>query len=220
MPKLAPTLTAAEDVKLFELPKLPYAYDALEPHIDARTMEIHHLRHHKTYIDNLNKAVAAEKALQGKTIEELLTSLASLPEKVRPVVRNNGGGHWNHTFFWQIMSGKGGKPSGAINDAIANAFKDLPSLQAAIKTAALGRFGSGWAWLVADAKGKLSVISTANQDTPVSEGLTPVLGIDVWEHAYYLKYQNKRADYVDAWFNVVNWDLISETYEKKFGKAS
>jgi Fe-Mn family superoxide dismutase len=195
----------------FTLPPLPYAFDALEPHIDAKTMEIHHDRHHKAYVDNLNKAVAGTEWAT-KPIEEVLMSLSKVPEKVRNAVKNNGGGHYNHSLFWQMMSPKGGKPSGAFNDAVANAFKDLDGMLKQLKEAAMTRFGSGWAWVVAKG-GKLSIVSTPNQDDTLMDGSgTPVLGIDVWEHAYYLKYQNKRADYVDAFFKVINWEFVSERY--------
>lgn len=208
-----PSLSIAADDPPFSLPKLPYAFDALEPHIDAMTMEIHHDRHHKAYVDNLNKAVAGTE-WASKPLPEILQSLDKLPEKIRTAVRNNGGGHWNHTFFWQIMAAKGGKPSGGINDAIANAFVDMDGFKKLFTEAAMTQFGSGWAWLVVEKGGKLKIAKTPNQDTPVMEGKTPILGIDVWEHAYYLKYQNKRADYVAAWFNVVNWDYVSDLYEK------
>ena len=200
----------------FTLPPLPYAFDALEPHIDAKTMEIHHDRHHKAYVDNLNKALAGTD-LAGKTIDEILLKLDGVPEKIRPAVKNNGGGHYNHTLFWQMMSPKGGKPSGPLNDAIVAAFKDLDGMFKQLKEAALARFGSGWAWVVVQ-KGKLAIVSTANQDNTLMNaadspgGGAPILGIDVWEHAYYLKYQNKRADYVDAFFKVINWDWVSEHY--------
>jgi Fe-Mn family superoxide dismutase len=201
----------------FTLPPLPYAFDALEPHIDAKTMEIHHDRHHKAYVDNLNKAVAGTEWAT-RTIEELVTSLAKLPENIRSAVRNNGGGHYNHSLFWQMMSPKGGKPSGAFGAAVAGAFKDQEGMLKRLKEVALGRFGSGWAWVVVQKGGKLAVLSTPNQDSPVMVAPeapgsgAPVLGVDVWEHAYYLKYQNKRADYVDAFFKVINWEFVSERY--------
>lgn len=210
LPRLAP---AAEPAKaLYTLPKLPYTFDALEPHIDAQTMEIHHDRHHKAYVDNLNKAVAGTD-WAGKPVAELLMSLDKLPEKVRTAVRNNGGGHYNHSLFWELMSPKGGKPSGAFNDAVADAFKDMEGMLKQLKEAAMTRFGSGWAWVVAQKGGKLKVVSSPNQDNTLMDGSgTPVLGIDVWEHAYYLKYQNKRADYVDAFFKVINWEFVSERF--------
>jgi Fe-Mn family superoxide dismutase len=198
----------------FTLPPLPYPVDALEPHIDKMTMEIHHGRHHKTYVDNLNKALEGDAALQGKSLEQLLRQINQVPEKIRTAVRNNGGGHANHTMFWEIMGPKaGGKPSGPLADAINAAFGDFAAFQQKIKEAALGRFGSGWAWLVL-ADGKLQVLSSANQDSPYMDGQAPVLGIDVWEHAYYLKYQNKRADYVDAWWNTLNWSAVAERYSR------
>ena len=196
----------------FSLPPLPYAFDALEPHIDAKTMEIHHDRHHLAYVNNLNKALAGTE-WAGKTVEEVLLNLAKMPEKTRNAVRNNAGGHYNHTLFWQMMSPKGGKPSGGFNDAVANAFRDLDGMLAQLKEAAMTRFGSGWAWVVVQKGGKLAIVSSPNQDNTLMDvAATPVLGIDVWEHAYYLKYQNKRADYVDAFFKVINWEFVSERY--------
>jgi superoxide dismutase, Fe-Mn family len=197
----------------FTLPDLPYAKDALEPHIDAMTMEIHHDRHHNTYVTNLNNALANHADLQSKTIEELLTDLNALPEAVRTAVRNNGGGHWNHTQFWGWMSPNGGgEPTGALAAAINAKWGTFADFKAAFKTAATGRFGSGWAWLVANADGSLDIVSTPNQDNPVMEGKKAILGLDVWEHAYYLKYQNKRPDYVDAFWNVVNWAAVAQQY--------
>ena len=203
----------------FTLPPLPYPADALEPHIDKTTMEIHHGRHHKAYVDNLNKALAEEPALQAKSIVQLMREINQVPEKIRNAVRNNGGGHANHSMFWDIMAPKaGGKPSGPLADEINKVFTDFSTFQGKIKEAALARFGSGWSWLVY-ANGKLAVISTANQDSPLMEGQVPILGIDVWEHAYYLKYQNKRPDYVDAWWNVVNWTAVAQRYaDAKAGK--
>jgi Fe-Mn family superoxide dismutase len=199
----------------YSLPSLPYAYDALEPHIDKRTMEIHHTKHHQTYITNVNKALEAHADLAAKPIDDLMRGLASVPESVRTAVRNNGGGHANHTFFWQIMGPNcGGEPKGAVAEAIKSAFGSFDNFKQQFTTAATGRFGSGWAWLSVD-KGKLVVESTANQDTPLSEGRTPVLGLDVWEHAYYLNYQNRRPDYITAFWNVVNWPEV----EKRFGAA-
>jgi Fe-Mn family superoxide dismutase len=198
----------------YTLPPLPYAFDALEPFIDAKTMEIHHDRHHKAYVDNVNKALEAEPALASKPVEQLLREIAAVPEKIRGAVRNNGGGHANHTLFWEIMAhGAGGQPSGALADALKAAFGDFATFQAKIKEAALARFGSGWSWLVL-ADGKLQVLSAANQDSPLMDGQFPILGLDVWEHAYYLKYQNKRADYVDAWWNVVNWSAVDKRYSQ------
>jgi Fe-Mn family superoxide dismutase len=197
----------------FTLPNLPYAYDALEPHIDARTMEIHHTKHHQAYVNNLNAAVEKAPELQGKSLDELMKSINTVPESVRTAVRNNGGGHWNHTMFWEIMGpSKGGEPSGKLGDAIRSAFGDLSKFKEQFAAAGTGRFGSGWAWLINDG-GKLSITSTPNQDNPLMEGKKAILGLDVWEHAYYLKYQNKRPDYIAAWWNVVNWDAVA----KRFG---
>ena len=196
----------------FTLPELSYAYDALEPHIDARTMEIHHTKHHQTYITNVNNALADHAALAAKSVEDLISDLAAVPEAIRGAVRNNGGGHANHSLFWQLMGpGKGGAPAGNLGSAIDSTFGSLDSLKEAFKKAALTRFGSGWAWLVADG-GKLAVTSTPNQDSPLMEGKTPLLGLDVWEHAYYLNYQNRRPDYVEGFWNVVNWDKVAELF--------
>jgi len=201
-----------------ELPALPYAYDALEPHIDAQTMEIHHSRHHATYVNNLNAALEGHEALQQKTVEELISDLNSVPESIRTAVRNNGGGHANHTLFWEIMGPNGGgKPTGALADAINETFGSFEKFQEEFTKAAVGRFGSGWAWLVLDG-GKLAIMSTPNQDNPLMEGKIPILGIDVWEHAYYLKYQNRRPDYIAAWWNVVNWDAVNQRYLKAKGQ--
>jgi Fe-Mn family superoxide dismutase len=195
------------------LPALPYAFDALEPHIDARTMEIHHGKHHQAYVTNLNAALEAHPALAKKSIENLLADLSAVPESIRMAVRNNGGGHANHTLFWTIMGkGKGGKPKGALLKAIEEGFGGFDAFKAQLENAAKTRFGSGWAWLVAGGGG-LEVLSTANQDTPLSNGKTPILGLDVWEHAYYLKYQNRRPDYVAAWWNVVDWDAVAARYD-------
>lgn len=197
----------------FELPKLAYAYDALEPHIDARTMEIHHTKHHQAYITNLNGAVEKTPELAGKSLAELVSDLNAIPEAVRGVVRNHGGGTINHNLFWEIMAPKaGGAPKGELAKAIDSAFGSFDAFKDEFTKSAMGRFGSGWAWLVKKGSG-LAIVSTANQDTPLSEGATPVLGIDVWEHAYYLNYQNRRADYVAAWWNVVNWDAVAEKYK-------
>jgi len=197
----------------FTLPPLPYDFAALEPHIDAKTMEIHHGKHHQAYVNNLNAAVEKAPELQGKSLEDLLKNVNSAPEAVRTAVRNNGGGHWNHSFFWQIMGPKaGGEPSGALGDAIKSSFGGFDKLKEQFGTAAAGRFGSGWAWLLNDG-GKLSITSTPNQDNPLMDGKSPnsiLLGIDVWEHAYYLKYQNRRPDYVTAWWNVVNWNAVGK----------
>lgn len=199
----------------FELPKLAYAYDALEPYIDARTMEIHHTKHHQAYITNLNGALEKAPELAGKSLVELLSDLNAVPEAVRTVVRNHGGGTYNHNLFWEIMGPKaGGAPKGELAKAIESAFTSFDNFKAEFEKAAMGRFGSGWAWL-AKKGGGLVVVSTANQDTPLSEGMTPIFGIDVWEHAYYLNYQNRRADYVSAFWNVVNWDAVAEKYAAK-----
>jgi Fe-Mn family superoxide dismutase len=195
-----------------QLPALPYAHDALEPHIDKQTMEIHHGRHHATYVNNLNAALEAHPDLQNKSVEELISNLDALPESIRTAVRNNGGGHANHSLFWEILSPNGGgQPTGELADAINAAFGSFDNFKAEFAKAATGRFGSGWAWLVADG-GKVSITSTPNQDSPIMEGKTPILGLDVWEHAYYLKYQNKRPDYIAAFWNVVNWDEVSKRF--------
>ncbi|HLD93444.1 MAG TPA: superoxide dismutase [Anaerolineales bacterium] len=197
----------------FTLPKLPYEFNALEPHIDARTMEIHHDKHHQAYINNLNAAIEKHPELDNKSVEDLLKDLNAVPEDIRTAVRNNGGGHWNHSMFWEIMSPKGGgEPGGALADAIKKAFGDFASFQEKLAAAAVGQFGSGWGWLVKDSSGALSVLATPNQDNPMSNGRTPILGVDVWEHAYYLNYQNRRPDYVKAWWNVVNWDEVSKRF--------
>ncbi len=193
------------------LPPLPYANDALEPHIDAQTMEIHHDKHHNTYVTNLNNAVSGTE-FESVSAEELITKLDSLPESIRTAVRNNGGGHVNHTFFWEILSANGGSPSGALAKAIED-FGGLDALKDAVNKAGAGRFGSGWAWVVVK-NGKLEVTSTPNQDNPTMDGSgTPILGVDVWEHAYYLKYQNKRPDYLAAFWNVVNWAKVGENFD-------
>lgn len=196
-----------------QLPKLPYGYDALEPHIDARTMEIHYTKHHQTYINNLNAALEKHPELADKSVEALLKDLNAIPEDIRTAVRNNGGGHANHSLFWTIMGPKGGgEPSGELAEAIKSTLGGFDSFKDQFSKAAAGRFGSGWAWLSVDGKGKISVTSTPNQDSPLSEGLTPILGLDVWEHAYYLHYQNRRPDYIAAWWNVVNWKQVSLNY--------
>ncbi len=196
----------------FTLPALPYANDALEPHIDARTMEIHHTKHHQAYVNNLNAAVEKAPELASKSLDDLMRGINSVPEAVRTAVRNNGGGHWNHSLFWQLMGpGKGGEPTGKLADAIKSAFGDFNKFKEQFAAAGAGRFGSGWAWLVNDG-GKLSITSTPNQDNPLMDGKTAILGLDVWEHAYYLKYQNRRPDYITAWWNVVNWDAVAERY--------
>jgi superoxide dismutase, Fe-Mn family len=198
----------------FKLPKLTYAYNALEPHIDRRTMEIHHSKHHAAYVTNLNKALAPYPKLQGKTVEALLQELEQLPTEIRTVVRNNGGGHLNHSMFWQIMGPKGGgQPMGQIGRAIATTFGSFAAFQQKFEEAGMKRFGSGWAWLVKDRAGKLQITSTANQDSPILIGDRPILGNDLWEHAYYLAYQNRRADYLKAWWNVVDWSEIERRYQ-------
>jgi len=195
-----------------QLPALPYAHDALVPHIDAQTMEIHHGRHHATYVNNLNAALEAHADLQDKSVEELISNLDALPEGIRTAVRNNGGGHANHTLFWEILSPNGGgAPTGELADAITAAFGSFDNFKAEFAKAATTRFGSGWAWLTAEG-GKVAISSTPNQDSPVMEGKTPILGLDVWEHAYYLNYQNKRPDYIAAFWNVVNWDEVSKRF--------
>lgn len=195
------------------LPALPYAYDALEPHIDAKTMEIHHSRHHQTYVTNLNTALADLPELAALPLEALLARIDSLPAQVQGAVRNHGGGHANHSLFWQVMSPQGGgEPDGELAAAIERDLGGLESFRQAFTQAALSRFGSGWAWLVVDGRGKLQVVSSANQDSPLMEGLTPILGLDVWEHAYYLKYQNKRPDYIAAFYNVIDWDEVARRY--------
>ena len=200
----------------FSVPDLTYAFDALEPHVDARTMEIHHDRHHAAYVTNLNAALEGSE-WSDKPIEEVLQNLDSIPEDKRMAVRNNGGGHANHTLFWEIMGpGGGGDPSGALGAAITERFGSVADLKAAVNDAGVKRFGSGWTWLVADGTG-LSVKSTPNQDTPVMDGETPILGIDVWEHAYYLNYQNRRPDYLEAWWNVVDWNAVAAKFDAASG---
>lgn len=196
-----------------ELPDLPYDHDALEPHIDAETMRIHHSKHHQGYVNNLNAALEKHPELAEKSLEELLGDLDSVPEDIRTAVRNNGGGHANHSLFWPCMApGSGGTPSGELADAIDSTFGSFDAFVEMFSKAAATRFGSGWAWLCVDGDGGLVVTSTANQDNPVSDGLKPILGLDVWEHAYYLNYQNRRPDYVKAWWNVVNWEQVSENF--------
>jgi Fe-Mn family superoxide dismutase len=212
---LNPLATFAEEKEKaaggFTLPKLPYAFDALEPSIDAKTMEIHHDRHHQAYVTNLNTALKGHEKLLNKPITNLMREIEDVPMDIRQAVINNGGGHANHSLFWVIMGPKGGEPSGALAKAIDEAFGSFAKFQDKLSDAALKRFGSGWGWLVLN-KGKLEVISSANQDSPLLKGQTPLMGIDVWEHAYYLKYQNKRADYIKAWWNVVNWSAVGEQY--------
>ena len=195
----------------YEVPPLPYPYEALEPHVDEQTMRIHHDKHHQAYVDNANKALEGTE-WAGKPVEDVLRNLDKIPEDKRTAVRNNAGGHANHSLFWTIMSPSGGgEPGGALGDAIAKAFGSLDDLKAQVNDAGMKRFGSGWTWLVRDGSG-LAVVSTPNQDSPITDGKTPLLGIDVWEHAYYLKYQNRRADYLAAWWNVVNWDEVGRRY--------
>jgi Fe-Mn family superoxide dismutase len=197
----------------YELPKLPYPYDALEPYIDARTMEIHHTKHHQAYVDKLNEALEKHPELADKPLEDLLRDLNSLPEDIRAAVRNHGGGHYNHSLFWKMMARpEGGEnaPKGQVEIAIQQTFGDVAKFKEEFGKAAMARFGSGWAWLTLDKDRQLAIVSTANQDSPVSEGMKPLLGLDVWEHAYYLKYQNRRTEYIDAWWNVVNWEEVEK----------
>lgn len=211
-----PAAVKAQDAG-FALPKLPYAFDALEPHIDAATMEIHWGRHHKAYVDNLNKALAGKDDWLKKPITAILKSINDVPATIRQAVINNGGGHHNHTLFWESMAPKaGGEPTGPLAKAIDSAFGSFAKFQEKLTAAGMTRFGSGWAWLVADDQGKLDVISTANQDSPLmmTPALTPLVGVDVWEHAYYLKYQNKRVDYLAAWFKTVDWKVVAERHAK------
>ena len=198
----------------FELPSLPYATDALEPHIDATTMGIHHGKHHAAYIGNLNNALSGHPELAGLSLDELLAdNCAAVPESIRTAVRNNAGGHANHSLFWTLMGpGGGGEPGGALAVAINSTFGSFAQFQQAVAAAGIGRFGSGWAWLVKNGSGSLEVLSTANQDSPIMAGQVPLLGVDVWEHAYYLRYQNRRPDYIKAWWNVVNWDAVAERF--------
>ncbi|MGI8906794.1 MAG: superoxide dismutase [Candidatus Sumerlaeaceae bacterium] len=199
----------------FQVPPLPYAYDALEPHIDKTTMQLHHDKHHATYVSKLNEAVAGKPELTDKSVEELLKKINSLPEGIRTAVRNNGGGHANHSMFWDIMTPGGAtNPSGDLADAIKSTFVSFDEFKTKFNDAGAKRFGSGWVWLIKNKDGKLEIISTANQDSPLIEGQQPILANDVWEHAYYLKYQNKRADYLAAWWNVVNWDKVAERFKK------
>jgi Fe-Mn family superoxide dismutase len=202
---------------MHEVPPLPYGFDALEPHIDARTMEIHHDKHHAAYVTNLNKALDGHADLQSKSVEDLLRGFDSVPESIRNAVRNHGGGHANHSLFWQIMGpGGGGAPSGELGDAIERDLGGFDSLKEKLNSAAAGQFGSGWGWLVVNG-GKLEVIARPNQDSPLMEGKTPLLGVDVWEHAYYLKYQNRRPDYLAAWWNTVSWPAVAELYNRARG---
>lgn len=207
-------LISKENIMAFKLPDLPYATDALEPHIDQKTMEIHHGKHHQGYVNNLNAALEKHPDLADKSITELLSALDALPADIQTAVRNNGGGHANHSLFWEVMKKKGGgKPSGALAEAIDKTFGSFEKFKEKFSAAAKTRFGSGWAWLVLNRKGELEVTSTPNQDNPISDGKFPILGLDVWEHAYYLNYQNRRPDYVEAFFNVVNWDKVEDLYD-------
>ena len=197
----------------FTLPALPYAFDALEPHIDAKTMEIHHDKHHAAYVNNLNDALKDHPDLQAKSIEELLKGLGQVPEAIRTKVRNNGGGHCNHTLYWDLMKPGGPTaPTGELLEAINGSFGSIAEMSKQVNASGATRFGSGWAWVVLDDKKNLAILSTANQDSPITDGLAPILTIDVWEHAYYLKYQNRRPDYLTAWWNVVNWDEVAKRF--------
>lgn len=217
MPRPSSAQAPAAPAGPFKLPSLPYPFDALEPHIDARTMEIHHDRHHAAYVANLNKAVAGHPRLEKWTIDQVVRNLNDIPEAVRVAVRNNGGGHYNHSLFWQMMKkGGGGEPKGALTGAIGKKFGSFAKFKEEFTGAATKVFGSGWAWLVADGN-DLQVVSTPNQDSPLTRGQIPLLGIDVWEHAYYLKYQNKRPDYINAFYNVINWDFVAERFEQRKG---
>jgi superoxide dismutase, Fe-Mn family len=212
-------LQREESIMAFTLPPLPYDYKALEPHIDEQTMRLHHDKHHAAYVNNLNAALESQPDLQNKSIEELVAMVDRIPEAIRTTVRNNGGGHVNHTMFWEMMAPGGAKePGGDLADAINSSFGGLAAFKEQFSKACVGRFGSGWGWLTADRSGKLAVESTPNQDTPLMSGKTPVLGCDVWEHAYYLKYQNRRPDYVAAWWNVVNWTDVAKRFEKARGR--
>jgi len=195
----------------FTLPALPYDFGALEPHIDTLTMQIHHGKHHQTYVNNLNAAIEKAPELANKSLDDLMRGLDKVPEAVRTAVRNNGGGHWNHSMFWEIMSPSGGEPTGKLADAIQDSFGGLDKFKEQWAAAGAGRFGSGWVWLIPDGN-KLTIVSTPNQDNPLMEGKMPILGLDVWEHAYYLKYQNRRPDYITAWWNVVNWEAVSAKF--------
>jgi Fe-Mn family superoxide dismutase len=196
----------------YTVPPLPYAYEALEPHIDKLTMEVHHDKHHQAYVDKVNAALEGT-ALAGAPIEDVLRKLNDVPDDKRTAVRNNGGGHYNHTLFWESMSPNGGgEPSGAVGEAIAQAFGSFADFQAKLKEAGVNQFGSGWSWLVHDGSG-LAIVATPNQDNPISTGATPLLGVDVWEHAYYLRYQNRRPDYIDAWWNTVDWNVVAQRFD-------
>ena len=198
---------------MFKLPQLPYAFDALEPYIDAQTMEIHYTKHHQAYVDNLNKALESQPALYNKSLHELLTNLNSIPTKIRTAVRNNGGGDYNHTFFWPLLAINNGKlPNGRVAEAIKKSFGNFEAFKNIFSNVAKEVFGSGWAWLILNTKGDLEIAITYNQDAPLAQSATPILGLDVWEHAYYLKYQNKRIDYIEAFWNVINWDQVEHNY--------
>lgn len=198
----------------FKLPPLPYSYDALEPYIDTQTMMLHHDKHHAAYVEKLNEAVNKYPELKDKSLEYLLTNLDKLPSDVRETIRNNGGGHYNHSLFWTIMGkDKGGQPKGKLKEDIVKTFGSFDNFKKEFKASALNRFGSGWSWLIKDKDGKLKIVSTPNQDSPIMSGISPIMGLDVWEHAYYLKYQNRRGDYIDNWWNVVNWDEIEKRYK-------
>lgn len=200
---------------MFELPQLKYNYDALEPHIDAKTMEIHHTKHHQAYVDKLNAALEGHQDLQNKSIEQLIKEIASVPQDIKQAVINNGGGHANHSFFWELLTpGGSSQPTGEIKDVIEQKFTSFDEFKTQFADAATKRFGSGWAWLVKNNMGELEIYSTANQDSPLMEGKTPLLGLDVWEHAYYLKYQNRRPEYIEAFWNVVNWSKVNELFIK------
>ncbi len=202
---------------MFKLPPLPYNFDALEPYIDARTMEIHYTKHHQAYVNNLNKAVEKHPDLQSKTVIELITNLEDLPKDVRTAIRNNGGGHYNHSLFWDWMAKGAGVPKGKVVEEIAKQFGSYDEFKEQFTKAAKTQFGSGWAWLVLNQAGNLEIRQSADQDCPITEGYTPILGIDVWEHAYYLKYQNRRVDYIAAWWEVVHWDRVEDLYRKYVG---
>jgi Fe-Mn family superoxide dismutase len=207
----APINRQKKEALMFTLPDLPYDFNALEPYIDARTMEIHHGKHHQAYIDNLNKALEKAPTLQGKTIEEIVSNLNSTPEEVRTAIRNHGGGHYNHSLFWKVMTGNGGgHPAGGLLERINSSFGSFDAFKEKFAQAAISRFGSGWGWLSVDGKGGLVVHGTANQDSPLMEGLKPILGVDVWEHAYYLLYQNRRPEYVQNFWNVINWEQVAK----------
>ncbi|HEU0121129.1 MAG TPA: superoxide dismutase [Bryobacteraceae bacterium] len=210
---LAPS-TSAQTASAVTLPKLPYATDALEPYIDARTMEIHHGKHHQAYVDNLNKALGTEPSLSGKPVERLVANLASVPESARMAIRNNGGGHLNHSLFWQVLSKSKSLPKGKLKAAIDRSFGSQTAFEDKLKTSGLTVFGSGWVWALPQGNGRIAIETSPNQDSPWMQGKTPLLGLDVWEHAYYLKYQNRRADYLTALVQVVNWDLLSGRYEE------